>query len=278
MNDSYTSEELKKIQNLELEALGEIIHVCQICNIEYFIIAGTALGAIRHQGFIPWDDDIDVGMTRENYRRFLEEAPKILPEKYYLQTPYNDKKNPYFYSKLRINGTKFIEYCNHRIDMNHGVYVDIFPFDEVPDDELLNKKQFDTVQRLIRIFSLRQSPDVSVEPKSLMEKIRAVFRISIYLCARIIPYNYLRDKLENKITKYNGTNQKAVACLNFPKRKTQYILKSDLYPLTTHTFDGLQVNIPSNYDAYLTTQYNDYMKLPPEDQRFGHKPYCIELD
>ena len=278
MSESYTTEELKKIQSLELEALHTIITVCEKCNIEYFLVGGSVLGAIRHDGFIPWDDDIDVGMTRDNYRRFLKEAPQLLPEKYYLQTPYNGDKNPYFYSKLRINGTKFVEYCNRQINMHHGVFVDIFPFDEVPDEEQLNKEQFEKVQKLIRLFSFRQVPDISEKPITTSDKLKSIFRRIIHLVARIIPYDYLIEKLEKEFTKYNGTEQKALACLNFPKRKVNYILKTDLYPLTSHNFDGVSANVPYNYDAYLRTQYNDYMKLPPEEQRFGHKPYYVELD
>ena len=278
MSESYTTEELKKIQSLELEALHTIITVCEKCNIEYFLVGGSVLGAIRHDGFIPWDDDIDVGMTRDNYRRFLKEAPQLLPEKYYLQTPYNGDKNPYFYSKLRINGTKFVEYCNRQINMHHGVFVDIFPFDEVPDEEQLNKEQFEKVQKLIRLFSFRQVPDISEKPITIPDKLKSIFRRSIHFASRVIPYDYLAQKLEKEITKYNGTGQKALACLNFPKRKVSYILKTDLYPLTSHNFDGVSASIPYNYDAYLRTQYNDYMKLPPEEQRFGHKPYYVELD
>lgn len=278
MNECYTLEELKKIQSLELEALRTIISVCEKCNIEYFLIAGSVLGAIRHDGFIPWDDDIDIGMTRDNYRRFLKEAPSLLPEGYYLQTPYNDNKNPYFYSKLRINGTKFIEYCNRKIDMHHGVYVDIFPLDEVPDEEQLNKEQFEKIQKLIRLFSLRQIPDISEKPLTIPAKLKGIFRRLLYYVARIIPYGYLIDKLEKEFTKYNGTGQKNFACLNYPKRETNYVLKTDLYPLTSHNFDGISAYIPYNYDTYLRTHYKDYMKLPPEEKRFGHKPYYVELD
>ena len=115
-------------------------------------------------------------MTRKNYIRFLEEAPKHLPKGYFLQTPYNEKNNPYYYSKLRIDGTSFIEYCNHKIKMHHGVYVDIFPYDEVPYDEKDNLKQFNTVKKLIRLFSLRQSPDVSMKPSTASEYLKAVIR------------------------------------------------------------------------------------------------------
>ena len=273
----YSDEELLTIQKLERDALKVIMDVCASLSIEYFLIGGSALGVVRHGGFIPWDDDIDVGMTRENYLRFLAEAPALLPAGYTLQTPYADHRVPYYYTKLRIDGTRFVEYCNHRVEMHHGVYVDIFPFDEVPDDDAENQRQFDRVQRLFRLFSFRQSPDVSMAPETSGERLRAAVRRVIHCAARLIPYRAIAERLEREITQYNGTGQSALACLNFPKRKTEYILRADLYPLALSRFDELEVPIPGNYDAYLKTHYGDYMRLPPEKQRFGHKPYVIDL-
>lgn len=274
----YTEEELGKIQVLETDALKIIIEICEKLEIEYFLIGGTALGAIRHNGFIPWDDDIDVGMTRSNYERFLKDAPQYLPDGYFLQTPYEGTSCPYFYSKLRIDNTKFVEYCNHRVKMHHGVYVDIFPFDEVPDDENLNREQFNRVQKLIRLFTLRQSPDVSMEPSSFKERMKAQVRRMAHCFMMLYPYKRILHQLEAEFTRYNGSGQKAYACLNFPKIYTEYVLKSDLYPLKKHKFGEVEAFIPNNYDVYLRTHYGDYMKLPPEEQRFGHKPYIVVLD
>lgn len=273
----YSKEELQKIQNLEMDVLQCIIEICNKLNIEYFLMSGTLLGAIRHNGFIPWDDDIDVGMTRENYCRFLCDAPSYLPDIYHLQTPYDNKENPYFYSKIRIDGTKFVEYCNRNLDIHHGVYVDIFPFDEVPDNDADNLRHFSKIQRLIRIFSLRQSPDVSVAPVDVKRKIRAFMRKIYHEICKIIPYKYLVKKLEKEITRYDGTAQNALGCLNFPVRNKEYILKADLYPLKVHKFGNLQAKIPGNADIYLKTRYGDYMKLPPKEEQFGHKPYLIDL-
>lgn len=274
----YSNEELEIIQKIEKKALEVIIEICNHLNIEYFLIGGTTLGAIRHGGFIPWDDDIDLGMTRENYLRFLNEAPAFLPQGYFLQTPYNEKNNPYFYSKLRIDGTSFVEYCNHRVKMHHGIYVDIFPFDEVPDDDHANLKQFNNVQKLVRIFTLRQSPDVSMKPTTFLQIIKSFVRKIAHYFVQIIPYKFLCNKLEKEFTKYNGTQQSSFACLNFPKRKTEYIKKRDLYPLKKWKFDDVSVYIPNNYDAYLKTHYGDYMKLPEPKNRFAHKPYKIDLN
>jgi len=273
----YSAEELRRIQSIEAEALKIIDDICEKNNIEYFLIGGSALGAIRHNGFIPWDDDIDIGMTRSNYKFFLENAPRFLPKGYYLQTPYSDFENPYFYSKLRIDGTKFVEYCNHRLDIHHGIYVDIFPFDEVPDNEKLNIKQFQRIQFLIRLFQLRQSPDVCNEPDTLILQAKSSIRRILHFLVQVIPLKVLKSLIEREFTRYNLTGQKALACLNFPVRKTEYILRSDLYPLQFHVFEGELRPIPCNIGKYLETHYGDYMKLPPVEERFGHKPYLIDL-
>ena len=171
---SYTQEELLKIQSLELKALSVLIEICEKLSIDYFLVGGSCLGAVRHNGFIPWDDDIDVGMTREDYLRFLAQAPEHLPKGYTLQTPYNCKQNPYFYTKLRIDGTKFVEYRNRRVKMHHGIYIDIFPYDEVPDDEKRNLREYLRYRRLIQLAVFRQCPGPYKKPDNAVRMCKAI--------------------------------------------------------------------------------------------------------
>ncbi len=276
--ETYSQEEIRKLQLIEVDALKAIIAVCDKLSIEYFLIGGTCLGAIRHDGFIPWDDDIDVGMTRDDYNRFLLEAPRLLDERFFLQTPFTEKNAQYSYSKLRVNGTTFMEYSNRKVIMHQGVYCDIFPFDEVPDDDVENIKQFREVTRLNNLLYYRQVPDVASAPDSLKEWFRYIIRYAYHILLKVF---VRKEKIIKKVSalaeRYNGTGQSAMACLNFPVRKKEYILISDLYPLSKHVFEGIEANVPNNTDVYLTTHYGDWRSLPPEKDRVGHRPFRIEL-
>ena len=271
----YTNEELRKVQLVEVEMLKEVIRICEENDIEYFLLGGSVLGAVRHNGFIPWDDDVDVGMTRDNYNKFINIAPKKLSPQYCLQTP--EAPSPYYYLKVRKLGTVFIEYCNKNIKMPNGIYLDVFPYDEVPDDEAANIAQHKKIQKLIKIFYFKRSPGPARKPVGAIKCIKAFIWRSLHYFLRIVPNKVLLNKLEKEFTKYNGTGQKALAGLNFPTIKTEYILKEDMFPLVKHKFEDIEAYIPKNYDTYLKTHYGNYMELPPEEQRCGHKPYKIDL-
>ena len=276
--ECYTQEELKNIQKIEVNILSDVILVCEQLNITYFIVAGTAIGTIRHNGFIPWDDDIDIGMTREDYDLFIKSAPDLLPKKYYLQTPYSrDAVCPYTFSKVRLNGTKFIEYRNRTQKMNQGIYIDVFPFDEVPDDEKENKKQFKNVRFWKNLYYYRTTPDIDVPPENIKSKLKAIFRRVFYYCLFFINPQYIIRKADEYSKLYNGKNQSALSSLDYPKRNIMYIKKDELYPLRLHKFEDIDVYIPFKCEEYLTNQYGDYMKLPPENERVGHKPYIIDV-
>lgn len=275
-NNIYSDEELQIIQEIELKILDEIVDICEKNNIEYFLIGGTCLGAVRHNGFIPWDDDIDIGMTRQNYNKFITIAKRSLSNKYILQTP-DDSTCPYYFTKVRRAGTKFVEYCNRKIKMPQGIYVDIFPFDEVPNDDAIAYKQWKKLQKQIKILVYRQSPSWNVKPSNFKLICKSIARKFIHIALKIIPYRLLKRQLDTGFTQYNGTNQDAIACLNFPKFKTEYIRKSDLYPLKKHIFNEKEYYIPNEVDKYLKTHYGNYMELPPIEQRFGHKPFLIDL-
>ena len=132
---TLTPEQVSALKQVELDIFVEIINVCDKLKLRYYVVGGTLLGAVRHKGFIPWDDDIDLGMLREDFNIFLEKAPALLPDHMFLQTIWTDSGYLAPYAKVRNNNTTFIESTVAHQNMNHGVFVDIFPLDYYPEDD-----------------------------------------------------------------------------------------------------------------------------------------------
>jgi lipopolysaccharide cholinephosphotransferase len=127
---------IKKLHIIELAMLGEFIRICQKYSLRYYLIGGSALGAVRHSGFIPWDDDIDIGMPRVDYEKFLSVAQAELDADLFLQTHKTDPAYPFSFAKIRNSKTTFIQSDSSHLQMNHGVYIDIFPLDGYPSSKL----------------------------------------------------------------------------------------------------------------------------------------------
>ena len=269
-----TQEELKKVQKLQLMILKEIKRICEKYSIQYFLDAGTLLGAIRHEGFIPWDDDLDIGMERGEYEKFLLIADKELGESYFLQTQKSDRHYALPFAKVRLLGTKYVE-NKSRVSLAHNeLFVDIFPYDKMP----ANIKQQKKVGHQLKLFfhlSLIKSGYCVWNGEGLLKKIKFFpIRVVALFCRK----EKLQLKFETKIKQYNQDEKSqnvwiqdgiSYAYWHFP---IEYV-----HNLTMHTFEGEMFPIPAEYEKWLTQIYGDYRKLPPENKR-GDYHQIIELD
>ena len=129
MDKKYTAKELDLLHAELYDILGETIRICRKHDIPYFVIGGTAIGALYDRAILPWDDDIDIGMARKDYNRFLEVAPRELGDSYFLSWIETDPHSPYYYAKVKKNNTLFVEEMFKNVPMHPGIFVDIFPFD-----------------------------------------------------------------------------------------------------------------------------------------------------
>lgn len=267
--------QLRDVQLIELEMLIEVARVCDENGIEYFLDSGTALGAIRHKGFIPWDDDIDIGMTRENYDKFLKIAPEKLGEDYFMQSRYTDKNCPYIFAKVRKNKTVFMEWNKRNINMHHGIYIDIFPYDNVPNDETRRKNYFKKCRLLYRLFLIRSIPDRDLPPENSMKWVVLAFiRKTLHWIFKIIPISLIERRLNELFQKYNQNQTEYLTCHVFSK---SYVFKKkDLFPTKQVKFEKHYFHGVNNIDKYLKVLYGNYMNLPPEDKRKGHMPYKVQ--
>lgn len=266
----YTRDQLKLLQNIENRSLREFDRVCKVLNLQYILYGGTLLGAIKYRGFIPWDDDIDVAMQRDDYEKFIKYSEKIISNDYIIQTPYNEKRSPFAYCKMRLKGTKYIEKYNHKLNIEKGIYIDIYPIDDIPDDEVLRLKQFNKVQFLLKLYYFRQCLHVDMKCK----KILIIKHTIMFFILRLYPQTFLVNRIDRVMKKYNNKGFKRKSCLFYPKIDNIY---EKFMPFSSCEFQHFNYLIPCDYDNHLKLRYGNYKELPPKNERIGHKPYVLDF-
>lgn len=258
-----TPEIVKQLQQIELNMLKIFIEICEKEKLHYYLLGGTLLGAVRHKGFIPWDDDIDVGMPRRDYEIFLSVAKKYLPTYYFLQTPYTDKEYPLPFAKIKDSRTIYKERPYRNLNMHHGVWIDIFPLDFCPKKYLW----FNICYRL-----LRRRITCNVEGTNRLKR-----KISKFLSCLICPSRDYAVRSRDFLLK---SIKDAPLTINWGGAwGKKEIVPTEWYGEGGNlTFEGLQVKGPKHYDKWLTQVYGDYMKLPPVEKRIvAHEPVEIKL-
>ena len=234
--------------------LVEFDRVCRELNIPYVLFAGTMLGAVRHQGFIPWDDDLDVLMLREDYNRLMAEGDRVLDrEKFFLQKEFSDHW-PLFFSKLRLNGTACIEKYHAKDPMiHHGVYMDIFPCDDAAGTEFGRRIQYLASKIVITKCLDKRGYDTNSTAKKVVMALCRLLPLK--------PFVYLAKKGSKKsglVHTFLGGGR---------KYSKNIFARTYLAERTQGQFEGKTYPIPRDFDTLLTMLYGDYMTLPPEEER-----------
>lgn len=268
----YSKEQLQRLQQLEIHELRVVKHVCDHLNIKFVLYGGTLLGAFKYKGFIPWDDDVDIAMDRDSYELFIKEAPNLLPSDYVLQNLYSDPKSPYSYTKLRLKGTRCIEEGNHRLKIEQGIYMDIYPIDDIPDSEELYEKQFAKLQRLFDVIYTRQCLHHAKKGRNYL--LKELKRIAYFCFLRLVPIAYLRKKQYKEMTRYNGRGFTRKTCWHYPKLTNFY---EKYYPLKEIQYEGDTYFAPFDTENHLRRRYGNIDELPPADKRLGHHVFILDF-
>ena len=246
---------IKEVQNKILKIAKYIDKLCRDNGIEYFIMGGTALGAVRHGGFIPWDDDLDIFMTYEEYEKFKRAFDLQKPELFVIQE-WRTVPEYLEYAKVRMNGTTFIEECFHdRKDMHHGIYVDIMILHKVPKNRFIQRLVY-LESKFVTVYALSQR---NWKPKNAGQKF-------VLKLLKILPCKFLANKFYQRIYKYDSMTNNFMYCywITPAKFKNGLFDKSFFSEPVELPFEDTTLFGSEKIKEYLEYRYGDYMKLPSE--------------
>lgn len=253
---------LRKIQMIQLEMLIEVDRICKKCGIHYNIIAGTLLGAIRHGGYIPWDDDADVAMLRNEYEKFRKACKVELDtSRFYFQDHRNTKGYRWGYGKIRRKNTLFLREYQEHMPYKQGIFIDIFPLDGVPNNYFLRSlKNFEC-------FCVR---------KILWSKVGKIaeknfWKRQVYIVLDKIPEKDVFKHYHRMIRRANKKKTRMVRILTFPTPNEEWGYYRNWYENSVDTkFEGINFQGIKDYDSYLSFKFGNYMELPPMEKRKVH--------
>ena len=261
MADSHLGHKnMNDLQKVEFDLFCCFEEVCRKLNLNYFLVCGSALGAARHEGVIPWDDDFDVGMYREDYNKFMELAPALLPEGIFLQNYKSDPAFPYVFAKLRNSNTTFVQTMMSNLNMNHGIYIDIFPLDGYPED-VSEQEKLEVQKRRY----LRQLNCVFRVPNQNLRGRVSTFLFRMLRCHKRAPQ--ILEKYEAMISQYPVEGSKIICNHGTWYGKRDYIAAEYYGKGSDATYEGKTVRVPEKCDEYLTALYGDWRTPPPPEKR-----------
>ena len=275
---------LRRLQLTELEILKEAVRVCETNGLRYFLMSGTLLGAVRHGGFIPWDDDVDIAMPRRDYEQFLHLCKEQLDPKYYVHCNSTDRFYWLPYAKIRKHNTIFDEVDLAHLDVPKGIYVDVFPLDNANTQaSLFQAAQARVVRAIGMIIFYRKgvffSRDIRRESTSVRTFLKALLKVLVVSVSHLLSMHAL-SRLQQRVMSWNR-NDDAPCYVSLWSRYRwfqQPIPKDRYLPAAEVGFEGENFSAPRDWDYILTGVYGDYMVLPPEDGRVTHRPVRISFD
>lgn len=256
-----TDQQRREVQAAELIILSELDRICCKYNIRYMVAYGTLIGAIRHNGFIPWDDDVDVCMPREDFEKFKQICKERLGEDLFYQDHETDPEYYYLIDKIRLNGTVFKESFVAKYKIHHGIYIDVFPIDVIPDSRI---KRFLQYYRFHFFRTGLMAKYLDLEARSGRKKILMSLLKVLYA-----PFSleYLYNNANLVASKYQKTDSRKMGCFFSPYRKKDIFEKDLFEAYERHSFETIEVSIPQKYDIYLSSIYGAYMQLPAPTER-----------
>lgn len=267
--------ETEELKRLELDILDFFVNICKQNHLTYFLSGGTLLGAIRHKGFIPWDDDIDVMMPRIDYEKLIQ----IFPEHPYYKFLYHGNTHNYPTPFGTINDSRTCKperflrkKCRHII----GVNIDVFPIDDLPDSKAEISSYYKQISKVAKqVYCITYAYRKGYSKRFTLQKNGGIFCYRLLELLGLTSIDKVVGKYCSLAQKYNGIKSNwcgVTTTNNYGEGEANN--KKDYYPIQELLFEGKKYCIPANYDTYLRGLYGDYMQLPPKEKQIPHHAYC----
>lgn len=257
--DFLVTKERKKIWGIELDLYLKFVQVCEKYNLKHWGDGGTLLGAVRHNGFIPWDDDMDVIMPREDYNKLMTIEPKEFCNPYFFQTPHTDPNFGFSFARLRNSNTTGMPRILAKAGFNHGIYIDIFPLDEICLETFEEDKKR-IIECIMRNSSFMKRNSVDLLNERQLENYHKYWTNN-----PIEEFDKIQEIASNP--DYRGSGFVANCTVTSLKSEAQIWKKEWFDKTIMHRFETIEIPMPAAIDNRLKAQYGDYMKYPPIDQR-----------
>ena len=263
-------ENIERLHQIDIEIVKEVVKICDKHNLLYYMIGGTMLGAIRHKGFIPWDDDVDLGMPREDYEEFLRIASKELPDYLKIVNYRTDPKYQYYITRVLDTNTKVIEERIGNDSKYTHASIDIYPIDGTPNNVLFRKIYFFRVLSHRALMSLCYKDSIDRKRKrGLIEKAFLWIMEHIPVEKFTTPYKQ-KCKIDRLMRKQDVKRSKYIGNIMGAYRTREIVPKEFYGKGKFYQFEDIQLRGLAMYDEYLKHTYGNYMELPPEDKRKTH--------
>lgn len=277
MENKMSTSQLSPVQTHVMDILHVLMNIFKKENIRYYMLGGTMLGAVRHHGFIPWDDDVDIGVLRNDYERFIASCETLLPDYMKLRTYYDDSYHHYYYA--RIVDTRFhIRRMGSIKERQEELWIDIFPLDGMPSGKIsmaIHKGRL-LFTRLLYHMSCFDKVNVKRPGRPLIDRIIIKILMVTHIGATLNSTKLL-NRIDKLLKKYPVEDSEYVFNFMGSTHAFREIFTKKVFGVDTkYDFEDIQLVGPKEYDFYLESLYGDYMKLPPENERNVHAEEFVE--
>ena len=279
MYAEYNKDDLAHLHQAEMTIYKDFAAICKKHGIPYFAIAGTAIGTVRHGGFIPWDDDMDLAMLREDYERFAAVMPEETEGKYILMGPDRGEKYYNLQPAMMRLGTKFVTEQAYVSGYEPGIFLDLFIYDSIPEEAEERKKMLQACRKLTILYIMRNTRFFRLlHEETALQNVKNFIGGCIGAFLRCIPHS--DDKIYaaymKKVNAWRGRSELYTA-LSDPGQAIMWIRREEIFPLQEMPFEDSTMFLIREYDTQLKRHMGNYMEIPSPDKRKNHAPKVLDF-